>query len=114
MTRSQSEGTATPDKLQWHVPNNKTLHKISLKPGLNLSIFQGSTPMSFKSLIYYKIVLLTLLEQTTKELYISVDNCIAKWEIINKQIQTLDFQRDIESTQEKRVNQKLKSIHKIQ
>ena len=70
--------------------------------------------MSFKSLIYYKIVLLTLLEETTKVLYISVDNCIAKWEIINKQIQTLDFQRDIESTQEKRVNQKLKSIHKIQ
>ena len=82
MTRSQSEGTATPDKLQWHVPNNKTLHKISLKPGLNLSIFQGSTPMSFKSLIYYKIniILLTLLEETTKELYISVDNCIAEWE----------------------------------
>ena len=65
MTRSQSEGTATQDKLQWHVPKNKTLHKISLKPGLNLSIFQGSTPMSFKSLIYYKIVLLTLLEETT-------------------------------------------------
>lgn len=107
MTTSQSEGTATPDKLQWHVPNNKTLHKISLKPGLKLSIFQGSTPMSFKSLIYYKIVLLTLLEETTKELYISVDNYIAEWEIIKKQIQTLDFQRNIESTQEKRVNQKL-------
>ena len=107
MTGSQSEGTATPDKLQWHVPNNKTLHKITLKPGLNLSIFQGSTPMSFKFLIYYKIILLTILEETTKELYISVDNCIAKWEIINKQIQTLDFQRDIESTQEKQVNQKL-------
>ena len=87
MTRSQSEGTATPDKLQWHVPNNKTLHKISPKPGLNLSIFQGSTPMSFKFLIYYKIILLTILEETTKELYISVDNCIAEWEIINKQIQ---------------------------
>ena len=69
--------------------------------------------MSFKFLIYYKIMLLTILEETTKELYISVDNCIAEWEIINKQnIQTLDFQRDIESTQEKRVNQKLKSIHK--
>lgn len=107
MTRSQSEGTATPDKLQWHVPNNKTLHKISLKPGLNFGIFQGSTPMSFKFLIYYKIILLTILEETTKELYISVDNCIAEWEIINKQIQTLDFQRDVESTQEKRVNEKL-------
>ena len=112
MTRSQSEGTVTPDKLQWHVLHNKTLHKISLKPGLNLSVFQGSTPMSFKFLIYYKIMLLTILEETTKELYISVDNCIAEWEIINKQIHTLDFQRDIESTQEKRVNQKLKSIHK--
>ena len=112
MNRSQSEGTATPDKLQWHVPNHKTLHKITLKPGLNLSIFQGSTPMSFKFLIYYKIILLTILEETTKELYISVDNCIAEWEIINKQIQTLDFQRDIASTQEKWVNQKLKSIHK--
>ena len=65
MTRSQSEGTATPKKLQRHVPNNKTLHKISLKPGLNLSIFPGSTPKSFKSLIYYKIILLTLLEETT-------------------------------------------------
>lgn len=82
MTRSQSEGTPTPDKLQWHVPNNKTLHKILLKPALNLSIFQESTPMSFKSLIYYKIniILLTLLEETTKELYISVDSCIAEWE----------------------------------
>ena len=50
---------------------------------------------------------MTILEETTKELYISVDNCIAEWEIINKQIQTLDFQRDIESTQEKRVNEKL-------
>lgn len=103
MTGSQSEGTATLDKLQWHVPNNKTLHKISLKPGLNLSIFQGSTPMCFISLIYYKIILWTLLEETTKELYISVDNCIAEWEIINKQIQTLDFQWDIETTQEKQV-----------
>lgn len=46
MTRSQSEGTETQDKLQRHVPNNKTLHKILLKPGLNLSIFQGSTPVS--------------------------------------------------------------------
>ena len=55
---------------------------------------------------------MTLLEETTKELYISVDNGIAEWEIINKQIQTLDFQRDIESTQEKRVNQKVKSIDK--
>lgn len=52
-------------------------------------------------------LILTILEETTKELYISVDNCIAEWEIINKQIQTLDFQRDIESTQEKRVNEKL-------
>ena len=43
--------------------------------------------MSFKFLIYYKIMLLTILEETTKELYISVDNCIAEWEIINKQIQ---------------------------
>ena len=43
---------------------------------------------------------MTLLEETTKELYISVDNCIAEWEIIKKQIQTLDFQQDIESTQE--------------
>ena len=50
---------------------------------------------------------MTLLEETTKELYISVDNCIAEWEIINKQIQTLDFQWDIKSTQEKQVNQKL-------
>ena len=54
MTGSQSEETATPDKLQWHVPNNKTLHKISLKPGLNLSIFQGSTYV-LNSLIYYKL-----------------------------------------------------------
>ena len=68
--------------------------------------------MSFKFLIYYKIILLTILEETTKELYISVDNCIAEWEIINNQIQTLDFQQDVESTQEKRVNQKLKSTHK--
>ena len=68
--------------------------------------------MSFKFLIYYKIMLLTIVEETTKVLYISVDNCIAEWEIINKQIQTLDFQRDVESTQEKRVNEKLKSIHK--
>ena len=59
MTRSQSEGTATPKKLQQYVPNNKTLHKISLKPGLNLSIFQGSTPKSSKS---------------SRELYISVNN----------------------------------------
>ena len=71
--------------------------------------------MSFKSLIYYKIniILLTLLEETTKELYISVDNCIAEREIITKQIQTLDFQWDIESTQEKRVTQKVKSIDEI-
>ena len=59
--------------------------------------------MCFISLIYYKIILWTLLEETTKELYISVDNCIAEWEIINKQIQTLDFQWDIERTQEKQV-----------
>ena len=59
--------------------------------------------MCFISLIYYKIILWTLLEETTKELYISVDNCIAEWEIINKQIQTLDFQWDIETTQEKQV-----------
>ena len=50
---------------------------------------------------------------TTKELYISVDNSIAEWEFIDKQIQTWDFQLDIESTQEKQVNQKLKSIDKI-
>ena len=56
---------------------------------------------------------MTLLEETTKELYISVDKCIAEWEIIKKQIQTLDFQQDVESTQEKRVNEKLKSIVKI-
>lgn len=59
--------------------------------------------MCFISLIYYKIILWTLLEETTKKLYISVDNCIAEWEIINKQIQTLDFQWDIERTQEKQV-----------
>lgn len=59
--------------------------------------------MCFISLIYYKIILWTLLEETTKELYISVDNCIAEWKIINKQIQTLDFQWDIERTQEKQV-----------
>ena len=59
--------------------------------------------MCFISLIYYNIILWTLLEETTKELYISVDNCIAEWEIINKQIQTLDFQWDIETTQEKQV-----------
>ena len=56
---------------------------------------------------------MTLLEETTKELYISVDNCIAEWEIIKKQIQKLDFQQDVESTQEKRVNEKLMSIDKI-